>query len=141
MWDPATGQFTTMASIAVYRGYHSTAILLPDGTVLSGGGNIGGPNAQIFQPPYLFAGARPSISSAPTSVGYGQTVFVSTPDSAGITQVTWLRTASTTHTVDQSQRFMRLSFTKATGGLNVTMPADANVSPPGYYMLFILNDS
>src|SRR6185437_4715320 len=42
MWDPATGQFTVMASIAVYRGYHSTALLLPDGRVLSAGGNVGG---------------------------------------------------------------------------------------------------
>ncbi|MGC2696262.1 MAG: carboxypeptidase regulatory-like domain-containing protein [Candidatus Angelobacter sp.] len=139
MWDPATGQFTVMASIATYRGYHSTAILLPDGRVLSAGGNVGGPNAQIFSPPYLFAGARPSIGSAPTSAGYGQTVFISTPDVASISQATLLRAASTTHTNDMSQRFQRLSFTKTSTGLNVIMPANANLAPPGYYLLFILN--
>ena len=48
MWDPATGQFTVMASIAVYRGYHSTALLLADGRVLSAGGNVGGPNFYCF---------------------------------------------------------------------------------------------
>src|ERR1051325_7586977 len=76
MWDPATGAFTTMASIAVYRGYHSTALLLPDGRVLSAGGNVGGANAQLYSPPYLFSGASPTISSVPTNVGYAQTVFV-----------------------------------------------------------------
>lgn len=141
MWDPATGQFTVMASIAVYRGYHSTALLLPDGRVLSAGGNVGGPNAQIYSPPYLFNGTRPTISSAPTSVGYGQTVFVGTPDATAITKVSWIRIASTTHTFDESQRYMRLNFTQATNGLNVTIPANGNIAPPGDYMLFILNGS
>ena len=141
MWDPATGQFTVMASIAVYRGYHSTALLLPDGRVLSAGGNVGGANAQVFSPPYLSAGAQPTISSAPAGVGYGQTIFIGSPDAATISQVTWLRTGSTTHTFDESQRFMRLSFTQANGGLNVTMPANGNIAPPGYYMLFLLNGS
>jgi hypothetical protein len=141
MWNPATGAFTTMASIAAYRGYHSTALLLPDGRVLSAGGNVGGPNAQLFSPPYLFAGARPTINSAPTSVGYGQTAFVGTPDVASVSQVTFIRAGSVTHTNDMSQRFMRLSFTKTSTGLNVTMPANANIAPPGYYLLFILNGS
>ena len=128
-----------MASIAAYRGYHSTAILLPDGRVLSAGGNVGGPNAQIYSPPYLFAGARPSIASAPTTAGYGQTTFIGTPDAANISQVTLLRAASTTHTNDMSGRFLRLNFVKTSTGLNVTMPANANLAPPGYYLLFILN--
>jgi galactose oxidase-like protein/carboxypeptidase family protein len=139
MWNPASGQFTVMASIATYRGYHSTALLLPDGRVLSAGGNVGGPNAQLFSPPYLFAGARPAITSAPTSVTYGQTVFIGTPAAASISQVTWLRAGSVTHTNDMSARFMRLTFTQTSTGLNVTMPANANLAPPGYYLLFILN--
>ena len=141
MWDPATGTFTTMASIAVYRGYHSTAILLPDGRVLSAGGNVGGANAQIYSPPYLFAGARPSISSAPTSVGYGQNVFIGTPDAGSITKVAWIRGSSTTHTFDESGRYMHLDFTQSTGGITITTPANGNLAPPGYYMLFILNGS
>jgi hypothetical protein len=141
MWDPATGQFTVMPSIAVYRGYHSTAILLPDGRVLSAGGNVGGANAQIYSPPYLFNGERPTVSSAPTSVGYAQTVFVGTPDAASITKIAWIRVPSVTHTFDESGRYMHLGFTQGAGGLNVTMPANGNLAPPGYYMLFILNGS
>jgi Domain of unknown function (DUF1929)/Carboxypeptidase regulatory-like domain len=141
MWDPATGQFTVMASIAVYRGYHSTALLLPDGRVLSAGGNVGGPNAQLFSPPYLFAGARPRISTAPAGAGYGQTVFVGTPDVDSISKVTLVRQASVTHSNNMSAGFLQLSFTKTSTGLNITMPANANLAPPGYYMLFILNGS
>ncbi|HEV7523264.1 MAG TPA: carboxypeptidase regulatory-like domain-containing protein [Candidatus Angelobacter sp.] len=141
MWDPVTGQFTVMASISVYRGYHSTALLLADGRVLSAGGNVAGPNAQIFSPPYLFAGARPSIQSAPVSAGYGQTLFVGTSDAASIGKVTLLRQASVTHTNSMSQGFLFLSFARTSTGLNVTMPANANLAPPGHYMLFILNAS
>jgi hypothetical protein len=139
MWDPATGQFTVMASVATYRGYHSIALLLPDGRVLSAGGNVGGPNAQLYSPPYLFAGARPTIASVPNSASYAQSVFVGTPDASSITKVTLLREVSTTHTNSMSQGFLSLSFTQTSTGLNVTMPANANLAPPGYYMLFILN--
>jgi len=141
MWDPATGQFTVMANIAVYRGYHSTAVLLTDGRVLSAGGNVGGPNAQIFSPPYLFAGARPTISSAPAAADYGQTVFVGTPDVDSISKVTLVRPTSVTHTNNMNSGFLELGFTKTATGLDVTMPANANLAPPGYYMLFILNGS
>jgi N-acetylneuraminic acid mutarotase len=138
MWDPATNSWTTLASNTVFRGYHSVALLLPDGRVVSAGGNFE-PTAEVFSPPYLFQGAHPTISSAPTSVGYGQTFFVGTPDAASITKVTWLRLSSVTHTNNMGQRINRLSFSVASGGLNVTAPSSKNLCPPGHYMLFILN--
>ena len=71
---PARGR--QMASITTVRTYHSIALLLPDGRVLSAGGDFGGASAEIYSPPYLFNGTRPTISSAPSSVGYGQSFFV-----------------------------------------------------------------
>jgi hypothetical protein len=130
-----------MASIGKYRGYHSIALLLPDGRVLSAGGNVGGANAQVFSPPYLFAGPRPTIVSAPGEATYGQTVFIGTPDADTITQVTLVRTGSVTHTFDENQRFLSLQFTQDSGGLNVSLPANANLAPPGYYMVFLLNSA
>src|SRR5207247_5580809 len=121
------------------RGYHSTALLLPDGRVVSGGGDFGGASAEVYSPPYLFKGARPTISSAPTTVGYGQTFFVGTPDAASITKVTWIRVSSVTHTNNMGQRINRLSFSQASGGLNVTAPSNNNLAPLGHYMLFLLN--
>ena len=141
LWNPATGTWTVMASIAEYRGYHSTAFLLPDGRVFSGGGNVGGPNFQLFSPPYLSAGTRPTIASVPTAAGYAQTILIGTPDAATISKVSLIRLPSVTHTFDQSQRFMSLQFTQASSGLAVTFPANANIAPPGYYMLFLVNSS
>jgi len=144
MWNPANERWSTMASAQVTRVYHSTAMLLPDGRVLSGGGGGEGGgtsylNAEIYSPPYLFKGARPTISNAPESIGYGERFFVATPNAAGITGVTWVRLPSVTHAYDMNQRFNRLSFTQAAGGLNVTAPANGNLCPPGHYMLFILD--
>src|SRR5438874_5230922 len=59
LWDPATGTWTTVASIATIRTYHSVALLLPDGRVLSAGGTWGGipgtqgtaPSAEVYSPP------------------------------------------------------------------------------------------
>jgi Domain of unknown function (DUF1929)/Carboxypeptidase regulatory-like domain len=74
-------------------------------------------------------------------VNYGQTQFVPTPDVNSIAKVSWIRLGSVTHTFNQDQRFVPLTFSKVAGGLNVTFPANGNVSPPGYYMLFILNSN
>jgi galactose oxidase len=143
LWNPATGQWTTMASNTVYRGYHSTALLLPDGSVLTAGGDKANPgkSAEIFSPPYLFKGARPTITSAPSNVTYGQTFFVETPDAADITQVNWIRLSAVTHTFNMNQRINHLSFSVSSDGtgLNVTAPVDGNHCPPGDYMFFILN--
>src|SRR5262245_53526707 len=90
MWDPALEKYDTMASAASFRGYHSTAVLLPDARVLTAGGDQAPRAHQIYSPPYLFKGPRPTIGSAPTNVLYGQTFFVQTPDAANIAAVNWI---------------------------------------------------
>src|SRR5229473_637032 len=141
MWDPATGTWTTMASLTVFRGYHSTALLLPDGRVLSAGGVYTGASAEIYSPPYLFNGSRPTITSAPTSIAYGKSFFVGTPSATSISKVTLIALGSVTHHVNMGQRISRPAFSQASGGLNVTAPSNPNTTPPGYYMLFILNSN
>jgi galactose oxidase len=144
IWNPQTGSWTTMASNAITRGYHGSSLLLPDGRVLNsgGGGGAGAPNqlnAELYSPPYLFKGARPTISSAPASVGYGASFRVLTPNASTITRVSLIRLGSVTHAFDENQRFQRLSFTADGTGLTVTAPTSGNRAPPGHYMLFILN--
>ena len=147
-WNPATGHWTALASMTVERMYHSTAVLLPDGRVLSAGSghdnDTTGPgeyNAQFYSPPYLFNGARPAISSAPSSLTYGSTVTVNTPDAASIKSVALVSLGADTHTLDMNQHFVPLSFTTGSGSLNVTVPSSPSVAPPNYYMLFIVNSN
>src|SRR5438477_6135409 len=141
VWNPSTGSWSTQASLTVFRAYHSIALLLPDARVLSAGGDFGGASAEIYSPPYLFKGARPTITSAPTNVTYGQSFFVGTPDPASIANVTLIALSSVTHGFNMGQRINRPAFSQASGGLNVTAPSNGNTTPPGYYMLFILNSN
>jgi galactose oxidase-like protein/Big-like domain-containing protein len=147
-WNPSTNQWTTLASNSVMRVYHSVSILLPDATVLHGasGNAMAGAvpvpdenNHEIFSPPYLFKGARPTITSAPTSVGYGQTFAVATPNAAQVTTVRWTHIGTVTHAFDFGQRANTLTFTPTATGVDVTAPSGPNLAPPGYYILFILN--
>jgi hypothetical protein len=137
-WDPAQNSFTELASATRYRGYHSIALLLPDGRVLSSGGDDE-PNAEVFSPPYLFKGARPVVTSSPSSITYGESCFFDTPDATSITAVTLVRLSAVTHSFNMNQRFLRLAFSQAPGRLTVTGPSVAEIAPPGHYMLFVLN--
>ena len=147
IWDPETEDWTTLSSMQVTRGYHSTAILLPDGRVVSAGGGEGAgatsfhKDAELFSPPYLFDGPRPTIATAPDSVNYGQTFFVATPNAVNIAKVNLIRLPSVTHSFDENQRFNSLSFSIVAGGLNVAAPVGPTVAPPGHYMLFILDNN
>lgn len=146
IWDPGTGVWTTLASNSITRTYHGTSLLLPDGRILhAGSGEASGApnqkNAEIFSPPYLFKGPRPTIADAPSEVGYGSTFGVATPDAADITGVSLIRLGSVTHAFDMNQRFQRLGFTRTAEGLTIAAPASAERTPPGHYMLFLLNGS
>ncbi|HEX3157756.1 MAG TPA: galactose oxidase-like domain-containing protein [Gemmatimonadaceae bacterium] len=151
-WDPVTESWTLLASNSVPRLYHSVTILLPDGRVLSAGGGDANAtttsyrDANYFEPAYLFKPTgepadRPTISAAPAVVGYGQTFRVRTPDRAAIRQVRWIRLGSVTHAFDESQRGNTLHFAPAADGVNVSAPANANLAPPGHYLLFVMDQN
>lgn len=99
LWDPETEEWTTLASMQRGRVYHSAALLLPDGRVIVGGGgrppsgdqSIQNPDFEIFSPPYLSKGPRPEITSSPTTVGYGESFMMVTPDSDDIEIVSLVR--------------------------------------------------
>jgi hypothetical protein len=145
IWDPALETWTTVASLSMPRMYHSTALLLPDGRVLSaGGGHIGTLpsyySAEIYSPPYLFKGPRPTITSAPDSVPYGTATFtVDSPEVDNIASVSLIALASVTHSIDMNQFYTELSFTKGNGQLSISAPQNGDQVPGGYYMLFIVD--
>ena len=146
IWDPDTETWTEVDGLQNGRLYHSTALLLPDGRVLMAGGGalpLGGVvdqlNAEIYSPPYLFKGSRPTISSAPATANYGTSFEVTTPNAASIAEVSLIRLPSVTHANDMNQRFQFLSFSAGSGSLTVNAPANANLAPPGDYMLFVVD--
>lgn len=147
---PSQWEWTKMAECPSYRGYHSTALLLPDGRVLSAGGDFSYPygsqnakfDGEIFTPPYLLkGGSRPVITHAPKVISYGNMFTVQTASSDTILKVTLVRLGSVTHSFNANQRFLKLNFTGGNGSLQVTAPPNAQQCPPGHYMLFVINNA
>jgi galactose oxidase len=151
LWDPATSAFTALAPMTIPRNYHSIALLLPDGRVLSGGGGLCGScgtnhfDAQVFTPPYLLNAdgtprPRPAITAAPAAVTAGSNISVTTD--RNVSAFSLVRMGSATHTVDTDQRRIPLTISGTTGTTaTLTVPADRGVLVPGYYMLFALDSA
>ena len=150
IWDPATGLWSVMDSMDIPRNYHSVALLQADGTVYAAGGGLTGggpadhPDAQIFSPDFLFdengsLADRPDISTV-DAANFGDTINVQVTDGQAITRFNLIRMGTVTHLVNTDQRLVPLDFTdQGDGNYSVQMPANGNIAPPGYYMLYALN--
>jgi galactose oxidase-like protein len=147
IWNPATGTWVVGASSVTPRLYHSIALLLPDASVLVGGGGAPGPltnlNAEIYYPPYLYTSdgavaARPSIDSAPDALDIGQQ-FTMDVTASSVSRVTLVKTGAVTHSFNMDQRFLELPFTATNGQLSVLAPQRASDATPGYYLLFAID--
>jgi hypothetical protein len=155
IYDPATGHWTPVARAKVPRLYHSTALLLPDGRVVAAGGNPeGGTHVQwdqdpeeemrleVYSPPYLFKGPRPTLGAVPVEWGYGQPVELPSPQAGQLRWAHLIRPCVTTHSFDGSQRLVDLPIaTQGAGKLRVQVPANRNLAPPGWYMLFVVDQA
>lgn len=145
LWNPATASWRLGAAQAESRAYHSTALLLPDGRVISAGDDVNGgtdrDTAEIYEPPYLHKGARPVIDRAPASMPMGA-AFEVAASGAAATRAALVAPGATTHANDMNQRVVTLPPPQARPGgrLLLQLPADADAATPGYYMLFLLSD-
>jgi len=164
LYDPDTKQWRLGPAQMEDRGYHATALLLPDGRVFSGGDNRHPlePNgtasktdtAEIYSPPYLFKGRRPVIKKAPKRADWNEKIKVTTKGKSKATSAVLISPSATTHGDDMNQRLVPLKVKKPKHkkgkkgkkgkgkrfkGLQLMTPPSAGVAPPGYYMLFVLN--
>jgi hypothetical protein len=149
LYDPGSNAFSSASSMEFPRLYHSNTMLLPDATVVSLGGNpvrkVYQPEIEIYSPPYLFKSdgslaKRPTISHvAPGELHYGEQFSVTTPEARHIRSVVLIRPGAVTHAFDMEQRLVGLTFTAVGGVLHAKAPANGHLAPPGYYLLFILN--
>jgi hypothetical protein len=95
---------------------------------------------EVFSPAYLSRGPRPVITNAPANVAYGADFDIASPDADDIDSVVFLRPCSMTQHTDAGQRVVRLEIrSRDPGTLTLGAPANGNVAPPGYYMLFIVS--
>lgn len=151
IWDPETGQITYGVDEANARLYHSTSVLLADGSLLSLGGGAPGPlknlNGEIYKPPYLFdengnEATRPVITDAPEDVVPGQTFTITVDDASAIEKLTFVKNGATTHSLNMEARMVHLDFTRGPGNtLEVKLPENANEVVAGNWMLFAWNDA
>ena len=144
LFDPTSETWTPGADMANPRQYHSIGVLLPDGRVLATGTTSSYGNDQtmeVYSPPYLFRGPRPRITGYPASAKYGTTIEVESPDACRIVDACLVRPAAPTHHTDSEQRLVPLHI-MAQGDcfLKLMIPKNPGILPPGYYMLFILDD-
>lgn len=147
IYNPETNSIRTVSSMQIPRTYHSTGILLNDGRVFFGGGglcnncgNKNHPDAEVYSPPYLFdsngdLAIRPTLE-APGAAYYSTILPVVA--STEVTEFVFIRSSSATHSINNEQRRVPLDHTGTNGNYQIDIP-DANLMPPGYYMLFALN--
>lgn len=147
LWNPETGTWRTLAAEQLPRLYHSAAALLPDGRVLSAAGGAPGPvlglGAQVFSPPYLFAGsapaARPVITAVPPLLAARTNFSVGVASTLPVTEVALIKTSAVTHSFNNDQRYLPLRFTQYGPNLTVQAPANGFEVPPGWYQLAVVD--
>ncbi len=152
IYNVATNSFSWAANSITGRDYHSGGILLPNGSVLTLGGNPLYGNKQdtepqtfnqeidVYYPPYMFQGGRPAIESAPGVMDPSRSYLVKVNDPASIRYLRLMRPDNPTHVTDVNARSIAVNFTQAGNGyLRITIPSDSNIIPPSYYMLFAVN--
>lgn len=150
IWNPTTRRWRPAADASVPRNYHSFALLLPDGRILSGGGGLAGNSAdhrdaQIYTPPNLFnpdgsLASRPRLDTAPLKIGVATTFTVSgTP---GMKKFSFIKLSAMTHSVNTDLRYLPLPFVESSPGVyHLTARSNLNVMTPGYWMLFGLDSA
>jgi len=125
------------------RGYHSAAILLPDGSVIMGGQGGGSDGSNVpnerYRPSYFFK-PRPTISASPASIAYGAGFAIQTPTPSAIAEVVLMRAGAVTHAFNHNQRYVGCTIAGTTATtVQATSPPDGNVAPPGHYLLFLVD--
>jgi len=142
-YTAGAGQWEKIEEPLVKRGYHSVALLMPDGRVWIAGSTWsdwtqGELRMEFYTPPYIMPG-RVKIEQAPPSVGYGAQFEVRLSSSTTISRVVLIRCGSMTHAFDADQRYVVCKFQQDGDRLSVTAPVGPGTAPPGNYMLFVLD--
>lgn len=148
IYDPETDSWAVTPAMTYPRQYHSVALLLPDARVFTSGGvdaslaEYNQTTTEVYAPEYLNGGARPSINGAPATAAYGATIVVNSNEAAQVASVCLIAPGAVTHHTDSYQRYIKIKIDSRTATtLDVKIPGNSNIAPPGYYMLFVVDNS
>jgi hypothetical protein len=148
IWDPSDNSLEQGEAQAVARLYHSSGLLLPDGSIWSGGGGAPGPqintNVEIFQPGYFYDATgklaeRPEITDAPKNISAGETFRLTVDDSSDIDMVTAIRSGAMTHARNSDTRFVELEFTVVDATTIEVKSPNGFTMVPGAWMTFVVD--
>jgi Domain of unknown function (DUF1929) len=147
IYHPDRNTWRGAAASRVDRLYHSVALLMPDGKVVTAGSNPARKDEElrieVFWPPYLFAGPRPRIEPARTEVSYGSTLALTLDAEVLATELreaSLIRPGATTHSNDSEQRLVDLPLTvTGSDSVSVQLPDEATLAPPGWYLLVVVS--
>ncbi|MEV5311647.1 kelch motif-containing protein [Streptomyces sp. NPDC052610] len=152
LYRPESNTFDRVADPLVGRNYHSGSILLPDGSVMFfGSDSLFADKAnskpgefeqriEIYKPPYLFRGSRPSLSGGPRTIERGESGTFTSQHASSIKKVRLIRPSASTHVTDVDQRSIALDFETSGNKVTVTVPENRNLVQAGWYMLFVDDD-
>lgn len=144
------GESVLLAEEPVARSHHSSALLLPDGRILSGGGhdshNAIKKKVDMYSPPYLYradggAAPRPRLLGAQDRITWGQTFEVACPQT--VVAAALVRPGAATHTFNHDQRHVPLEVVSQVGHrvtLRFPLGTTQHHAPPGQYYLFVMGD-
>jgi hypothetical protein len=145
MFNPSTQTWTTLSAASVPRVYHQVALLLPDGRVWTAGSTPTRSRwelrTEFFRPAY-YSATRPSISGTPSVGSYGGSLTIPTSNPSSISRASLVKCPDTTHHYDSNMRLLWLGVTSRTSNnVRVQAPLNANLAPPGYYYIHVINSS
>jgi hypothetical protein len=154
IYNVAANSFSWAANSLTGRDYHSGGILLPNGSVLTLGGNPLYGNKEdtapqtfnqeidVYYPPYMFGGARPRIMAVPKVMRLRHSYLIKVSEASRIRYLRLMRPDNPTHVTDVNERSIAVDFTRVTKSeLRVTLPTNPNLVPPSYYMLFAVSQT
>jgi len=149
LFEPATLAWRRVTDTPQFREYHAVTLLLPDARVLTTGGTrikfqLGptSPNIDAYSPPYLFRGVRPELSAlSDDRPARGATLAFDVSPATRLTSAVLMGVQSTTHWVDGGiPRRLELAVQQNGPHASCALPADPDLLPLGWYMLFGMVD-
>jgi hypothetical protein len=143
-YESGPGTWEEIDTPLIKRGYHSVALLMPDGRVWIAGStwsdwSQNGVQMEVYTPPYFVPG-RVAITEAPPSIGYDGVINVRLSSNKTITRAVLIRCGSVTHAFDSDQRYVVCQFQQSGTNVQVRAPMGPGIAPPGHYMLFLLDN-